>query len=228
MESSRQQIIILSQDSSLLPIKDIIGNCDPNKVAIGFDVDGTLTDLNTKNSFVPRGGDETVELFKFLDGNSIKWFAISARPYNVNTLQGVASSLHIMGIECPDWVKRNAFKLDKQNSIVFDVTEKKDAFVLDDNVYTILECNNIISAVLPNSRDSYDKFASFEYAISEHFIEYPELLIFIDDNAQNIVLLYEYFKRVDRRFVGVLYMPHKEESGHADFMLLVGDIIGVA
>ena len=215
--ASKQHIIILDQDDSLLSIKPLIDKALndgilKSQIVLGFDVDGTLTDLKTKNSFIPRGGDNTRQLFEWLNESEIKWFAISARPYDIGSLEGVITSLRVMGSPSPEWSSKD---LIMENTLLLNNNE----------IYTILEYNNIISAVLPNSRDSYDKHASLEYAIMTYFIEYPKLVIFVDDNALNIVTLYEHFKNRDCQFIGILYTPHKIESGHVECLPILEELM---
>lgn len=187
----------------------------PDEIVIGFDCDGTLTNLsppalkNTPNERL-RGGSETRDVFNKLNELGIKWFVISARPVSKSSMIAVMTTIT---------------KLELDQTIALDKTIKLTENVLEFRSlkYNAIESGNIISLFEPGSKNSFDKDVSMKYAIKKYFKNYPKLAIFIDDNAKNALTLFYYFQEIknehpDTHFVSILYDPVKKEDDHDDYM----------
>lgn len=240
---------ILTKTDSLKPaigwIEDAIKqhNLSANDIVLGFDVDGTLTDLDPtkkgikKGDTALRGGADSRQLFTFLDSKGIKWFALSGRASSVNSTQGVASSIiNQLELKTPQWsIESSAGQCvrgtNRFGGLDLNVNTKKEIFRHAGKTYNAFQCNNIISLVQPGQDYAFDKDASLEYAISVFSpSSYPKLIVFFDDNAKNVMTMFNYFNsgegsKHDVIVICALFDPHKPEDDHAEWFEQMSEIM---
>ena len=83
------------------------------------------------------------------------------------------------------------------NGITFDGDKSNENVTSPTNFYKILQCYNIIGAIQSGSQYAFNKDVAMEYSIEKFFQrkgDQPKLIVFIDDNSDNINLLYQYFQ----------------------------------
>jgi hypothetical protein len=222
-----QELYYLPKPLSLSPIRSLIESSgfDLNDVAVFFDYDQTLTQseivpvLNpdgsrrltssglpatqTKGSI--RGGETTRTFLNYLNDNHIKWYVNSARgPGGVGAVSQSMRNLKI---------PFSPIMINKDQEECFSPKVGlgyMGKVFKDNNGVEIGICNNVISA-------GYNKDIATDYIISQMDTP-PKLVIFVDDNATNILTLYNYFLKktdIDILYKGVIYEPYiKAEEDH--------------
>jgi hypothetical protein len=230
----------LGKSDSMEPINEWMQqqvNADPSNILVGFDIDGTLTDLSSKMpAKTLRGGEKTRAFIESLNTRGIKWFAMSGRMGSVPASERIAGALfspNLLNLPSPQWSKQpvDCAVFDKFASFKGTVLsskpqpKKKDAqqqptFMFDGKEYNTYQCNNAIGVALGDDDLALTKEATIEYAVSQYFPQYPKLIVFVDDNAHNLVNIYNHFtsgsgKAQDVTVLLVLYEPHQPEETHA-------------
>jgi hypothetical protein len=190
--------------SSLKPVQKLIeeSGVDKTKVAVFFDFDGTLT--TNQNPTALRGSAETKSLFDWFNKNKIHWFVNSAK-------EGAAfsifdrSKLPFIGLPYP--------------TPLFNVTKecktKEDQEEIIHKDIKIYQCNNIFTS-------DFNKKEVIEYVVTKlkEKGEDISLIILVDDSADNIYNVYQYFKNENDlhftkdNFIGVIAEPLIEEEPH--------------
>jgi hypothetical protein len=229
----------LSKTESLKPLIEWINEhkakIPESEMALAFDFDGTITDLDStkkgpkKGDAALRGGADSRAMFHFLDAQKMKWFILSAKASTKLAVESVALKLaSVLALDQPEWSKvPPSCTITKDKFGSFNTKAKdemKGNFHFDGKTYNTLQCNNIITAVEPTeARDqgAFHKDVSLEYALSLYFTEYPKFIIFADDNARNVMTIYNYFKTgkgagKNVEVIAVLFDPQTEEPGHAE------------
>lgn len=227
----------LGKSDSMEPINEWMQQywvIDPSDILVGFDVDGTLIDLSSNMpGKALRGGDKTRAFIESLDSRGIKWFAMSGRMASVAASERIAGSLfspNLLRLASPEWSKKpvNCVEFDTVASFTGTVLSSKPqprkkgaqqqpTFMFEGEEYNTYQCNNAIGVAIGNNEFALTKEATIEYAISKYFPQYPKLIVFVDDNAQNLVNIYNHFKTgsgkaQDVTVLLVLYEPHKPEK----------------
>lgn len=154
----------------------------------------------------------------------IKWFAISAKAYNRLSIQAPAGILYSQFNFIPNkWLNTNCLTGQKPN-FIYKVIANEDPvvqFEYNGKKYKSYQCDNAVACVEPGTEFAFDKHVTLEYTIKKYFTEYPKLIIFVDDNAKNVMTVYNHFKnKQDNRskVICVLYEPEKKEDDHDYFM----------
>ncbi len=191
------EVRIIPKDSSLDIIRNIIMTTPVQyfKIAVFFDFDDTLTHTEGylfKKTYL-RGGDSTRKLIDFLNTHKIPWFINTANGFGPFGIKPTAHLVKELGLEIPSWLSSDCFQ------------KKSLKFVPQKNVYkgtTIQYCDNIVSA-------GFKKERATEFILN-NIRPYPELIIFVDDNPQNILNMYDYFsvgagKIYNTHFIGMVY-----------------------
>ena len=212
-----QELYYLAKPVSLSPIRKLIENSgfSLDEIVVFFDFDQTLTQtdripimnpdgtqmrtkagvLATQSKGSIRGGDATRSFLKYLNDNGIKWYVNTAR--GAGAVPAVATSMVNFNIPFSPIM----IKPDQQQCLS---SKPLLGFMGETVKYKESEigiCNNVVSA-------GYDKDVSSEYVMSLLPVK-PKLLIFVDDNATNILTLYNYFKykNPEINYKGVIYEP---------------------
>jgi hypothetical protein len=97
----------------------------------------------------------------------------------------------------------------------FESTEQLPLFKYGGRTYNVYHCNNSIAANATDNAGNLaiPKWATVEYGISLYYRRRrPKLIVFVDDNAQNLVDIAEHFKQdADLALLLVLFTPHSPE-----------------
>jgi hypothetical protein len=211
-----QELYFLPATLSLSPIRTLIETSGfaLNEIAVFFDFDQTLkqtnvtflTDKNgnpriSKQSGQPlkeskaavRGGDVTISFLNYLIDNGVKWYVNTAR--GAGGVPAVAQSM--VNFKIP--FSPIMIKPDQQQCLSPTLGFMGESVKYKESEIGI--CNNVVSA-------GYDKDVSSEYVMSLLPVK-PKLLIFVDDNATNILTLYNYikYKNPELSYKGVIYEP---------------------
>lgn len=221
-----QELYFLPATLSLSPIRTLIETSGfaLNEIAVFFDFDQTLkqtnvtflTDKNgnpriSKQSGQPlkeskaavRGGDVTISFLNYLIDNGIKWYVNTARgPGSVSSVARTMELLHIPF--SPIMVRPGQGQCKNLGESVMH------------NGVEVGVCNNIVSA-------GRQKDHSTDYVISQ-MPERPKLIIFVDDNAENILVVYRHIKNnmPEINFKGVISDPVPDiEEGHLESMAIL-------
>lgn len=220
------QSLVLSQDKSLADLQDLIAeNLDKKKsVILVTDVDGTITTgagLGGGNKETAqkrtRGGQATLDFFKYLDAQGVAWFANSARAQSASTAASVAQTLYKQlglksvpfGGECL-YVKGKA---DKYNPPQFWAS--KHAY----KNYVVWTCDNMVSAAADVGALAYDKDIAIDYILEEYVKQRPVTVVFADDFAGNNLRVLDYFSKNPQRGVEIIsvhLLPNNPESGQQE------------
>jgi hypothetical protein len=222
-----QELYFLPATLSLSPIRTLIETSGfaLNEIAVFFDFDQTLkqtnvtflTDKNgnpriSKQSGQPlkeskaavRGGDVTISFLNYLIDNGVKWYVNTAR--GPGSVAAVAQTMRLLRIHfSPIMVRPGQEQC--------GVLGERD---LIHNGVEIGVCNNIVSA-------GRQKDHSTDYVISQ-MPERPKLIIFVDDNAENILVVYRHIKNnmPEINFKGVISDPVPDiEEGHLESMAIL-------
>jgi len=212
-----QELYYLPKPLSLSPVRTLIeqSGLNLNDVAVFFDYDQTLTQsekipvLNPNgtqritSSGIPatqvkgsiRGGEKTRAFLNYLNDNHIKWYVNSARgPGGVSAVSTSMANFKIPF--SPIMINKDQVQcLSPKVGLGFMGTTFKDANGVDIGI-----CNNVISA-------GYNKDIATDYVISQMDTS-PKLVIFVDDNATNILNLYNYFlRKPEIKYIGIIYEP---------------------
>jgi hypothetical protein len=212
-----QELYYLPKPLSLSPVRTLIeqSGLNLNDVAVFFDYDQTLTQservpvLNpngtqrltstgiqatqTKGSI--RGGEKTRTLLNYLNDNHIKWYVNSARgPGGVSAVSASMANFKIPF--SPIMINKDQIQcFSTKAGLGFMGTAFKDKDGVEIGI-----CNNVISA-------GYNKDIATDYVISQ-MDSPPKLVIFVDDNATNILNLYNYFlRKPEIKYIGIIYEP---------------------
>ena len=208
---------------SLSPIRTLIENSGfaLNEIAVFFDFDQTLKGTNVtyftdkngnpiiskltgqrlkESKAAVRGGDKTISFLNYLNDNGVKWYVNTAR--NSGAVAAVAETM-------------NKFHIPFSNIMVRPGQEKcRDLGErVKHNDVEVGLCNNIVSA-------GHQKDIATDYVISQMpsvGFETPRLIIFVDDNAENILVVYRHIMKnyPAMHFKGVVSDPVPEiEKGH--------------
>lgn len=242
---SQVELKLLAKSSSLLPIWKWIQESGipeeewKDEVAVCFDMDGTLTNLGPpllKKTVDERlrGGSQSRVLFTNMNKHNIKWFVLSARAATSGSMAGVGSSLLSLGLEFPEWSTKNPQNcyIGIQNgSHMFKPIEKKNIGSYEGKEYNAILCNNAISLLQSGEEYAFQKDLSLEYALRQYYSRFPRLVIFVDDNAKNVMLVYNHFKEQIANsnlsserpvhIYSVLYDPQRKESDHDEHKALL-------
>ena len=222
-----QELYFLPATLSLSPIRTLIETSGfaLDEIVVFFDFDQTLkqtnvtflTDKNgnpriSKQSGQPlkeskaavRGGDTTISFLNYLIDNKVKWYVNTARgPGSVASVSRTMEILHIPF--SPIMVKPGQGQC--------GVLGERDIM---HNGVEMGVCNNIVSA-------GRQKDKSTDYVISQMPVT-PNLIIFVDDNAENILNVYRYIKnnKPEIHFKGVISDPVPDiEEGHLESMAIL-------
>jgi hypothetical protein len=222
-----QELYHLDRPLSLNPIRKLIEDSgfSLDEIVVFFDFDQTLTQteripimnpdgtqmrtkagvLATQSKGSIRGGDATRSFLNYLNDNGIKWYVNTAR--GAGGVSAVAQSM--VNFKIP--FSPIMIKPDQQQCL-----SPKLGFMGESVKYKESEigiCNNVVSA-------GYDKDVSSDYVMSLLPVK-PKLLIFVDDNATNILTLYNYikYKNPELSYKGVIYEPFlSAEEDHESSM----------
>ena len=242
------ELQIIPKGSSLYPLWRIIEELKlpperlHDEVAVFFDMDGTLTNVGPpmlKKTVDERlrGGAESRKLMQALNENGIRWFVLSARAATRSAMQGVGSSLYGMDLPSPDWSYADGANCyqgrTSDGGYRFEPVTSDRVGLYDDKVYNSIECNNMISLVEPGEEYAFAKDISLEYALHKFFQVSPSLLIFVDDNAKNVMQVYMHFKHKlqlqhgscdhPERVICVLYDPQRKEADHDEWKTIMDE-----
>jgi hypothetical protein len=190
--------------SSLSPLQKIIeeSGVDKTKVAVFFDFDGTLT--TNQNPTALRGSAKTKELFNWFNKEGILWFVNSAKEAAAYSIFN-RSKMPFIGLPYP--------------TPLFYVTKECNTEADQEKIsykgINIYQCNNIFTS-------DFNKKEVIEYVITKLKEKGKEisLIILVDDSADNIYNVYQYFKNKNDlnftkdNFIGVLAEPFIEEEPH--------------
>jgi len=219
---------------SLSPIRTLIETSGfaLNEIAVFFDFDQTLKQTNTifitdkngnptiskqsgqplkKTQAAVRGGDATISFLNYLNENGVKWYVNTARgPGSVAAVAHTMTLLHIPF--SPIMIDPDGKQCLSPKPGVGFIGERG----IIHNGVEIGVCNNIVSA-------GHQKDHSTDYVISKMPVK-PNLIIFVDDNAENILVVYRHIKNNDPaiNFKGVISDPVPEiEEGHLESMAIL-------
>ena len=208
-----QELYWLPKPLSLSPIRTLIeqSGLDLNDIAVFFDYDQTLTQTEEIPLYNPncsrkltskgipakqskgsvRGSQQTINFLNYLNANHVKWYVNTARG------PGMVDSIGM---------SMNNFKIPFSPIMIIEGQQENVKIPLKYNGVDIGIYNNVISA-------NYDKDVATDYVISEMDTN-PKLVIFVDDNALNILTLYDYFlRKPEINFIGVIYEPFLNAEG---------------
>jgi len=203
----------LKKPKSLLPIKDLIekSGIPLSEIAIFFDFDQTLTQKDGIKATL-RGGNESAEFLEYLNSSDIKWYvntAAGSGPSSTGTIATSMDQLKIPFSKSP--IKEHVCKSKMQGVGYRGVAEKYGEI-------DIGYCNNIVSA-------GYNKAEAIDFVLGT--IEPVKLIIFVDDNAQNVENVYKHFNG-KTSIIGIVYEPYRiAEHDHEDGMKKLGENPGI-
>jgi len=218
-----QELYFLPATLSLSPIRTLIENSGfaLNEIAVFFDFDQTLKQTNVtyftdkngnpiiskltgerlkESKAAVRGGDKTISFLNYLNDNGVKWYVNTAR--NSGAVSSVARTMELFHIPFSNIMVRPGQEQCR------DLGER-----VKHNDVEVGLCNNIVSA-------GHQKDIATDYVISQ-MPETPRLIIFVDDNAENILGVYRHIMKYypAMHFKGVVSDPVPEiEKGHLDAM----------
>ena len=235
----------LSQTDSMKPIADWMRAIQTRRgianqdVMVCFDVDDTLSDASKQHpTKYLRGGNETRAFIESLDSAKIKWFIVSARMDGVERGEHVVLDVygeHLLNLPVPNWSRRPhecQFRKSRAGGTHTQIasSEQQDArkgfeskkqlplFKYGGRTYNVYHCNNSIAVNATDNAGNLaiPKWATVEYGISLYYQRRrPKLIVFVDDNVQNLVDIAEHFKReqdADLALLLVLFTPHSPEA----------------
>lgn len=226
LSAAKTKLMVIEKDKSLKPIIDMIkeSKIAYSKIVVAFDFDQTLT-AKKGMTLGLRGGAETKELIDFLNSNKINWFVITA---SSSTTSPAISFVNSLKLTFPENLKNDCQKEVKGKTDFFEKLYENIPMVEGSatNSYSFKACNNIITGYSA----PYRKNLSLEFAMQHYKIPYPELIIFVDDSAKNVITVYDHYKTGDAKdkkvsFIGIVYEPVVEEAGHAESMQEIKAII---
>ena len=238
---------ILEEEDSLLPslqwIKEIQSKykISSSSVLIGLDFDGTISNLKRINTeenkevvIEPkeyiRGGEESITFMKAIDTLKYKWFVVSARSYDEEQIKDIQTSLKVdMQLPFPpSWDHKNKKK--EEESYLVPISFKKFLYKEEEEEeeeqeenkkekptsYEILESSNIVGALDPKTGYALEKHIALEYIINVYNPK-CKLLVFIDDDSNNINLVFNHFhnlyskgKNPNLHLLFIFYYPQKK------------------
>jgi len=201
------EVYELKKPKTLLPIKALIESTHIplDKIAIFFDFDQTLTQKDGFKASL-RGGEESLAFLNYLNDSNIKWYVNTAAgigPSSTGTIATSMAQLKIPFSKSP--IKEHVCMSQKVGVGYRGVAEKYGDI-------DIGYCNNIVSA-------GYNKAEAIDFVLGT--IGPIELIIFVDDNAQNVKNVYDHFKG-KIPIIGIVYEPYlKAEHDHQAGMELL-------
>jgi hypothetical protein len=231
MTGRNVELRIIDQEASLLPLLDYIEEAkqtDPaltdDDILIAFDMDGTLKHVvnadNIRNGDSLRGGRDSRTFFRVMKDRQIKWIVISAKAgvrYMKNstaknlfeTLKFTEDDIGVLSTGC-----RGTNPISKSA----DYSPIKGEYVANGKKYKTVRCNNLFNGYDANEGDDEpignEKDIVLEYAITQICSTYPKLIIFVDDNAENVMTVYNHYKSTPMRVICALYPPFTKEETH--------------
>ena len=190
--------------------------------------------FNYKTVNVLRGEDESKLLFDYLNEKHVPWFILTAR--NVASVSIVYKDALKYGLTMPENcnIDNKKYIVNADNGFIYkqpnqcnnsdqlesreiifncNINYKKNIQKISCGVYhNSIACS---SEGITDSAYAYEKDIALELGLHIYDIQ-PELIIFIDDNARNVYMLWKHYQKSYRRvhFIGIIYEPIKPESDH--------------
>ena len=225
------ELRILDREASLLPLLDWIAEekvANPgltnDDILIAFDMDGTLKHVvnadNIKNGDSLRGAGDSRTFFRAVKDMQIKWIVISAKAGVKYMKNSTAKNLFETLKFTEDDIGGLSTHCSSPNPISksMDYTPVEGYYEKNGKKYKTVRCNNLFNGYDANEGDDEpignEKDMVLEYAITQICQEYPKLIIFVDDNAENVMTVYNHYKSTPIRVISALYPPFTKEETH--------------
>lgn len=211
LAEAHQTLRFLPVHGSLLPVWQWIRDLEsehrltPEQVVIALDFDGTVSTLVFGDQKGPpweyiRGGHDSRAFLRHIQ--PYPWFIISARAYSREQVNDIVGTFRDdMRLPFPPaWCRHWPHEAVQTNEIVEPRTRRR---------YRTYQRAHIVGCVAYGEEYALEKEVSIEHALAQLDGPRPRLLVFVDDNAGNVLQVSEYYRthHPHMLFLGVFYYP---------------------
>jgi len=204
-----RELYFLRKHESLSPIRTLIDKNALSDIILFFDFDQTLTQI------------ERVPILN-ADGTQKRTSTgIKATQSKGSIRGGARALLQYLNEHCVDWFINTARGASAVPSVAQSMLNLDIPFSSRDNAFSVTKFGGVEVGVFRNIVSAgYDKDVACEFILSQ--MPPKKLLIFVDDNALNILTMCNYAKytKPELHFKGVVFEPFLiAEDGHEASMI---------